>query len=345
MEVDAIIRDATFGTKSEMEVPGSSFADLNTASLASYRNYLRDFNRPLSYPTLADEDFCRKLNIVLSTGRLSYGSLLMFGKRDSVLSAIPNFWIDYMEVPGESYASASQRYTYRMPEQENIWESFQLIMHRLRNFADAPYIEGPDIFGMEDNSQLFCLREGLVNFCAHSDYFAAAHPTIRVFDDRIVMQNPGRFILDADEFRNRILSMPRNPSIIRLFRHSKLSENAGYGIEKILRWEQFTGKTVYFQSDILVSTVTYPLTKNNNHRNDRGVSENIPENSVNSNHSTRDKLLSLIKTNPYITRQSLSRALGISTSNVQFHIAKLKSQGIIKRSGTSRTGYWTIVHE
>ena len=124
--------------------------------------------------------------------------------------------------------------TYRMPEQENIWESFQLIMHRLRNFVDAPYLEGPDIFGVEDNSQLFCLREGLVNFCAHSDYFAPDHPTIRVFDDRIVMQNPGRFILAADEFRSRILSMPRNPGIIRLFRHPKLSENAGYGIDKIL---------------------------------------------------------------------------------------------------------------
>lgn len=96
------------------------------------------------------------------------GSLLMFGKRDSVLNALPNFWIDYMEIPGASYNDALQRYTYRMPEQENIWESFQLIMSRLRNFVDAPYIEGPGIFGTEDNSQLFCLREGLVNFCAHT---------------------------------------------------------------------------------------------------------------------------------------------------------------------------------
>ena len=94
-------------------------------------------------------------------------------------------------------------------------------MRRLRNFVDAPYIEGPDIFGTEDNSQLFCLREGVVNFCAHSDYFAAAHPTIRVFNDKIVMQNPGRFILDATEFRSRVLSMPRNPSIIKIVRHPK----------------------------------------------------------------------------------------------------------------------------
>ena len=53
-----------------------------------------------------DEDFCRKLNIVLSSGKLSYGSLLMFGKRESVLGALPNFWIDYMEIPGDFYATA-----------------------------------------------------------------------------------------------------------------------------------------------------------------------------------------------------------------------------------------------
>lgn len=280
MEVDAIVRDASFGAKSEMEVPGSDFNDINTDSIASYRSYLRDFNRPLSFPTLSDEEFCRKLNIVLSSGRLSYGSLLMFGKRESVLGALPNFWIDYMEVPGNSYATASQRYTYRMPEQENIWESFQLIMHRLRNFVDAPYMEGPDIFGVEDNSQLFCLREGLVNFCAHSDFFASAHPTIRVFDDRIVMQNPGRFILAADEFRSRILSMPRNPSIIRLFRHPKLSENAGYGIDKILGWERFTRKAVIFESDMLISTVTYPLATTKDYRKVGENGENNDENKV-----------------------------------------------------------------
>lgn len=334
MEIDAIVRDASFGAKSEMEVPGSNFSDLNNVSIDSYRSYLRDFNRPLSFPTLNNEDFCRKLNIVLSSGRLSYGSLLMFGKRESVLNALPNFWIDYMEIPGNSYDTASQRYTYRMPEQENIWESFQLIMHRLRNFVDTPYIEGPDIFGVEDNSQLFCIREGLVNFCAHSDYFASAHPTIRVFDDRIVMQNPGRFILAADEFRSRILSMPRNPSIIRLFRHPKLSENAGYGIDKILGWEKLTGKSVTFDSDMLISTVTYPLATT---KDSRSTGEN---NGENEKKSTRERLIALIKENPRITRASLSEQLGISSSNVQFHIERLKSEGVIERIGSSRNGYW-----
>lgn len=336
MEVDAIVRDSSFGAKSEMEVPGSDFHDINLDSIASYRSYLRDFNRPLSFPTLNDEEFCRKLNIVLSSGRLSYGSLLMFGKRESVLGALPNFWIDYMEVPGNSYATATQRYTYRMPEQENIWESFQLIMHRLRNFVDAPYIEGPDIFGVEDNSQLFCLREGLVNFCAHSDFFASAHPTIRVFDDRIVMQNPGRFILDADEFRSRVLSMPRNPSIIRLFRHPKLSENAGYGIDKILGWERFTGKSVTFESDMLISTVTYPLATTKDTRN---IGENNGENGENND---ENKVLDIIRKVPGITQPQIAAETGFSIRKVNRLISSLRTRGRIIRIGKTKGGHWEI---
>ena len=333
LEVDAIARDCAFGAKSEMEVPFSSFSDINTESIASYRSYLNDYNRPLSYPNLNDRDFCSKLNIVLASGKLSYGSLLMFGKRDSVLKAVPNFWIDYIEIPGESYGNAQQRYTYRMPEQQNIWEAFQLIMIRLRNFVDAPYREGPDIFGTEDNSQLFCLREGVVNFCAHTDYFAAAHPTLRVFSDRIFMQNPGRFILAADEFRSRILSMPRNPSIIKFFRYPKLSENAGYGIEKILRWKELTGKPVSFRSDLLISTVEYPLSK--------AATRNNGEN--NGENNDKKVIIEAIRENAFITQPKLAEKSGFSLRKVNRIIAALRESGKIQRIGKTKGGYWEII--
>ena len=226
--------------------------------------------------------------------------------------------------------------TYRMPEQENIWESFQLIMHRLRNFVDAPYLEGPDIFGVEDNSQLFCLREGLVNFCAHSDYFAPAHPTIRVFDDRIVMQNPGRFILAADEFRSRILSMPRNPGIIRLFRHPKLSENAGYGIDKILGWERLTGKSVTFDSDMLISTVTYPLAATKNSRN---VGENNGENGENND---ENRVLDIVRKTPSITQPQIAAETGFSIRKVNRLISSLRSKEKIIRIGKTKGDHWKV---
>lgn len=178
-----------------------------------------------------------------------------------------------------------------------------------------------------------------MNFCAHSDYFAAAHPTIRVFSDRIVMQNPGRFILAASEFRNRVLSMPRNPSIIKFFRHPRLSENAGYGIDKILRWKELTGKDVIFESDILIATVTYPLSANVLSRQEEtggvinGVIKSDDERIV----------LSLIQSNNDITVSQIAEKSGFSPRKVDRLIAALKEYGVIRRIGSNKTGSWEIL--
>ena len=154
-------------------------------------------------------------------------------------------------------SSVRVRYTYRMQEQDNIWESYQIILQRLRNFVDAPYQARPDGVGAEDESELYALREGLTNCCAHADYFSPMHPTIRVFADRIELQNPGRFMFPLSELRTQIHSIPRNPSIIKFFRYAKLGENAGYGIDKMLVWEKLTKGKVEFASDLVSSTVTY----------------------------------------------------------------------------------------
>ena len=181
----------------------------------------------------------------------------MFGKRDAVINHLSNFWIDYIEIPGTSYSDSPVRYSYRMQEQENIWESFHLILQRLRIYCDNPFVALPNGAGPEDESQLYALREGLVNLCAHADYFSPMHPTIRVYTNRIEFQNPGRFMFPIEEIRTQIHSMPRNPSIIKFFRYAKLGENAGYGIDKMLTWEKLTDQPVNFHSDLVCSTVTY----------------------------------------------------------------------------------------
>jgi len=83
------------------------------------------------------------------------------------------------------------------------------------------------------------------------------HPTIRVFTDRIELQNPGRFMFPLSELRTQIHSIPRNPNLIKFFRYAKLGENAGYGIDKMLVWEKLTKGKVEFTSDLVCSTITY----------------------------------------------------------------------------------------
>ena len=275
-EVEALMRDQAFGSRSEIAVDGTSIADLNPVSIETYRNHVVSENPEFLYNGLPLEEYCEKLNIS-SDGKLTYAGLLMFGSRDVVRHYIPNFWIDYIEIPGTSYSDASVRYTYRMPEQDNIWEAYRIIVQRLRIYCDAPYKALPNGIGSEDNSQLYALREGFINFCAHSDYFSPMHPTIRVYTNRIEFQNPGRFMFPLDELLTKIHSIPRNPSLIKFFRYAKLSENAGYGIDKMMKWEQLTGGKVDFDTTIVSSTISFWFGKRRIEQTGEQASEQVGE--------------------------------------------------------------------
>lgn len=256
----------------------------------------------------------------------------MFGKRDVIIKNIRNFWIDYREIPGTSYTEAETRYTFRMQEQENIWEYFQLIFERLRNFVDNPFMAGPDGYSPEDNSQLYCLREGLVNMLAHADYFSPIHSTVIVYSDKIEFQNPGQFPIKITGKRGKVKSVPRNPNIITFFRYARQAENAGYGIDRILLWKQLTTQEVEIDTELSASTVTY-------YRPLKGHEKKPIEDT-----STRYKIFELIRNNPKITRKSIASETGLSLSNVQYHLDQLKSSNIIKRIGTTR-GYWEIISD
>lgn len=115
MEILAIQRDQAFGSRSEQIIPNTTLEDLNPSSLQTFRRRIQEFNNEFAYNNLDDKTFCQKIGITYND-QLTYGSLLMLGKRDVVQSIIHNFWIDYIEIPGTSYQDASTRYTYRMPE-------------------------------------------------------------------------------------------------------------------------------------------------------------------------------------------------------------------------------------
>ena len=161
------------------------------------------------------------------------------------------------------------------------------------------------------------------------------HPTIRKFDDRIEFQNPGSFIVGIDVVKTKNASFPRNPTIINLFRYVKLSESAGYGIDKMLRWEKLTKQAVDFETSILYSTITYHLPKS-------GMKSDM-KSGQKSGQKTREQILKLIKKNPSVTRMQLTEELGISSSAIQRHIKILKEMVKIRRVAPDKGGYWEII--
>lgn len=59
--------------------------------------------------------------------------------------------------------------------------------------------------------------------------------------------------------------------------------------------------------------------------------------------STQEQILQELRRNPKITRQELSKVVGISADGVKYHLQKLSKSGIIKRTGSTRSGEWEVI--
>ena len=55
------------------------------------------------------------------------------------------------------------------------------------------------------------------------------------------------------------------------------------------------------------------------------------------------KILDEIRKNPHITQEALSDRVGIARPNINKNMKKLQEQGIIRRVGADKNGYWEIV--
>lgn len=59
--------------------------------------------------------------------------------------------------------------------------------------------------------------------------------------------------------------------------------------------------------------------------------------------STTDRIVSLLKENPRHSAKSLAKEIGISAKGVEKQLAKLKSNGIIRRIGPDKGGSWEVM--
>jgi len=175
---------------------------------------------------------------------------LMFGKGEYVQQFVPTFALSYLEIPGIDVTSAKQRYTYKLPEQDNIWDSYLIIMRRLQTVVNVPFGKINHLGVAEhDTSMSDIVREALVNFCQHADFFSPLRSSIHVFLNRIEFLNAGSFPVALNKMVGKFFSMARNPGISKMFRWADLCENEGFGMDELLSWQKITNSKVEIESE------------------------------------------------------------------------------------------------
>ena len=62
----------------------------------------------------------------------------------------------------------------------------------------------------------------------------------------------------------------------------------------------------------------------------------------NTPETTQERILSLLATEPEITRRKLAKRLGITSDGVKYHLNKLRAAGIIQHIGPAKGGRWEV---
>jgi ATP-dependent DNA helicase RecG len=207
------------------------------------------------------------------------------------------------------------------------------------------------ITGEVENKQqwqypLEAIREIVLNMIIHRDYRANADSVVKIFDDKIEFYNPGKLpdeISVEDLFKNNYKSSPRNKSIAEFFKNIGLIEKYGSGIGRIINYFKESNlplpKFENHSGGFLV-TVYAPDKDQSKENVTENVTQNVTEN-VTENRTTY--ILEAIRNNPKITTKILSQQLNIARMTLHRDLEKLKNEGIIKRIGSDKGGYWQVL--
>jgi ATP-dependent DNA helicase RecG len=319
-------RDQAFGTK-DRELTTYNTNALDPKSIERYRNYLSVINTSHLYNFMSVDELLQKLQVT-KEGKVTFAGLLFFGQAEKIEELIADFRIDYLEISGASLDDAPERYSFRLDQQQNIFEYYFAIYPRLLQKIDIPFKMIPEGMATEELPHVQALREALVNMLMHADYFSTSKPRVRVFTDHLEFFNPGGLPKELNVLRESDISQPRNPLIAKMFRVIKLAETAGYGFDKI-----FKGWTTYVDDEPnYISGLDYIDLKLTTQKTTQKTTQRQCE------------IINFLIKNPKASRREISEELdNITEDGVKYNLKVLQNRGLLIRIGPDKGGYWKVI--
>jgi ATP-dependent DNA helicase RecG len=190
------------------------------------------------------------------------------------------------------------------------------------------------------------LREAILNAIAHKDYGSNSPIQISVHDNGLYIWNDGRLPENwtIDDLLKKHSSRPYNPLIANTFFRAGLVEAWGRGIEKVIH-ECIEHGCPEPNFDYRESGLMVEFKARAGVIQKQVAPEMTPEMTPENRSETSIKILALVKDNPSITTVSMANKIGVGKSTILRHLEQLKAQGIIKRTGATKKGYWHIIQD
>ena len=236
-----------------------TLADLEPVSLSSYRQLFH--SRSPGHPFLLEEDqgFLQKLGAWKRDRETAeegptLAALLMLGREEAIREELPQFHLDYRELPGGDGGGSIRwldRVTLDGTWAGNVFGFYQQVMPKLVAGLKVPFHLEPDLLRRDETHVHEALREALVNSLVHADY--ATPRGIRIFrkPDGYELINPGTLLLPIEQIRAGGTSESRNPTLQHMFRMVGIGEKAGSGFPAILQaWGEQHWRAPLLEDDV-----------------------------------------------------------------------------------------------
>ncbi len=309
-----------------LPVEAATFDDLNLTKVEKYietanSRHRRKIDKNESPFTILD-----KLRLIRN-GKITNAAILLFGKEPQVF--FPQAKIKAGRFKSETVIVDDAEIGGTLTEQ--IEAAFAFIQ---RHLAVRLVITGQPQREEVWEYPLNALREGLINAITHRDYAAGAVTQVRIYDDNLLIWNPGNLPLNLrlDDLKRKHQSVLRNTLVGSIFYDLGYIERWGSGTNRIVEecrslhlpepeWRENQGLMLTFRKDV--------FTEDNLREMD------LPERLI--------QAVLHVKKNRRITNQQYQELLGVKKRTASEDLRTLEEKGILERVGSTGKGtYYKI---
>ena len=211
----------------------------------------------------------------------------------------------------------------------------------------------------------FVIQEMVVNACCHRAYnIKGTEIQIKMFDNRLVFESPGRLPGTVKPSNIRHTHFSRNPKIAQFLKTYDFVKEFGEGVDRVCRELEANGTPhLSFHLDDFILKITVPKVTENSNKVAEKVAENsnkVAEKVAEANKkvterliekanahgerltANRIKILELMLEDPYISRADLAKNIGISETSIYRNIEVMRGR-YLRRVGPDNGGFWEII--
>ena len=211
----------------------------------------------------------------------------------------------------------------------------------------------------------FVIQEMTVNSVCHRAYsIKGTEIQIKMFDDRLVFESPGKLpgMVKPTNIRNTHFS--RNPKIAAFLKAYHYVKEYGEGVDRIYRELEANGTSaLLFRTDDFILKITVPkvadissvrsekliepeqkVTEKLTENHQKLIEKLIEKAAKQGDRLTenRKSILRLVIDDPYISKADLSKLVGISVAAISANIEVMRGK-YLRRVGPDKGGFWEII--